>query len=211
MSAKIPENLSKPFEQIGNKLKNLDEKNLYYLFGGILVLIFVIDYLVLMSPQLNSLYKLGPNIATLNDNITKAKNDASQVEHYKKEIDRLTEEIEILRGEVRSKEEVSIILEQVSLIADKNKIKIDQIAPVFQDQTKILDSKDAVYYTLPIDIDARASYHDLGRFINELENANLYFKISAFSIAHTEESKYNVVKLTILAIIFEKPKKVEKK
>ncbi len=211
MSVKLPDNLSKSIEQIGNKIKNLDEKNLYYLFGGILVLIFVLDYLVLMRPQLNSLYKLGPNIATLSDDIARTKNDTGKVEEYKKEIDRLAEELENAKARVRSKEEVSIILEQLSVLADKNGIKIDQFAPVFQDQTKVLDNKDVVYYTLPIDIEARATYHDFGRFINDLENANLFFKVSDFSIAHTEESKYNVVKVTVLTIIFEKNKKEDKK
>lgn len=210
MKTKISNKSSKYFEQIGNKIKNLDEKNLYYLFGGVLVLIFVLDYLVLMRPQLNSLYKLGPNIKALSDDINKNIDDAWNIEEYAKDIKRLSKEFEQVSSRVKSKEEVSIILEQISMIADKNHILIDQITPIFQNQIKVLENKGMIYFKLPIDIDARAAYHDFGRFINQLENGDLFFRIPEFSIAYLEDSKLNKIKLTVDVIIFDKLKKKDK-
>ncbi len=211
MKTKIPNKTSNYFEEIGNKVKSLDEKNLYYLFGGVLVLIFVLDYLVLMRPQLNSLYKLGPNIKALSEDISRNIDDAWNIEEYAKDIKRLSKEFEQVSSRIKSKEEVSIVLEQVSMIADKNHILIDQITPVFQNQSKVLENKGMVYYRLPIDIDARAAYHDIGRFINQLESGDLFFKIAEFSIAYLEDSKLNKIKLTVEVIIFDKLKKETEK
>lgn len=207
MSAKLPESLSKNFEPLITKLKNLDEKNLYILFFAVLLLIFVLDFYVLMQPQLNALYKLTPNIKSREEDIAKTKDDISRLNQYKSEIERLSEEVEKVGSSVKSKEEVSIILEQLSSMADKNNVKIDQITPDFQEQSKILENKDYVYYKLPISIDARGGYHHFARFVNQLETSDIYLKISAFSIAYLPESKQNTIKLTVESIIYERIKK----
>jgi Tfp pilus assembly protein PilO len=175
-----------------------------------LIVIFALDYFILMRPQLNSLLKIRGNVATMKDDLKEAKENISKLEDYKKDVERLKTEYDIEQTKIRSKEEVSFIMEKISVLADENHIKIDQILPRMEDQKKILDNKKLAYFSLPIEIEARAGYHNFGEFINDLERADVYFKISDFSMAYVEGTKENTNRLTVQAIVYDESKPEEK-
>ena len=72
MNIKIPEQISSVFSKV-------EGKNRYYVFVGILFVVFLLDYFLLMSPQLSSLKKINPEIRTLSENIKKAKADIDKL------------------------------------------------------------------------------------------------------------------------------------
>ena len=197
-------------EELKAKLKNLDEKSLYGIFAAVLIVIFVSDFFLIMNRQINSIIKITPQIKTLTDDLAKAKDDIGKIDQYKKDVERLKAESEKALKRVKSKEELPVILEEISVIADRNKVKVDQIMPAVQDQQKITENKGSAYYRLPIEIEMRSSYHNFGRFINQLENAEVFLKVASFSMTHLESSTDNTVKLTVDAVVFE-PVKVEEK
>jgi Tfp pilus assembly protein PilO len=206
----LPPQISKQVELLTTKFRSLDEKNLYYVFIIALIIIFALDYFILMRPQLNSLLKIGGNVATMTDDLKQAKDNISKLESYKQDVERLKTEYDIEQTKIRSKEEVSFIMEKISVLADKNHIKIDQILPRMEGQKEILDNKKLTYFSLPIEIEARASYHNFGEFINDLERADVYFKISDFSMAYVEGTKENTNKLTVQAIVYDQSKPEDK-
>ena len=191
------------FEKIKSALANLDEKNRYYIFGGILLFVFLLDYFLLMRPQLGALAKLNPENKILSEEIQKAKDDIQQLTHYQKEVEKAKQKVEEVNLKVRSREEVSAILETITLLANKNGVKIEQITPDTTDQKVLLDNKERKYYALPIDVQAKAGYHDLGRFLNQVETEGLFLAVNNFTISSSGELRYQNVKLTLKAIVFE--------
>ena len=178
-------------------------------FAGILVFFFFVDYMVLMRPQLNALGKINPKIRTLADDIKATKENVQKIDYYKKEVERLKEKVAEISQKVRSKEEMSMILEEISQVANQSKVKIDQISPKADDLQMLVQNNKKDYFALPISIEAKSGYHNLGRFLNRLESSDIYFGITALNVVPTDDPTLHSVKLTINAIIFDysKPEK----
>ncbi len=201
---KIPEKLAPILEQISMKINSLDDKSRYYLFGFVLLSVFILDYFAFMSPQLAALRKITPQISITKSDIETLKHDQKSLPEYRLEIDALKEKVDIAQIKVRSRNEVPLILEAISNTASKNKIRIDEIMPKPDDQVKLIGDNDRQYYSLPIVLEAKSSYHDFGRFLNQVEQGNIFLTVKDFTIRNLPDSKMNSIKLTLLAIVYEK-------
>lgn len=205
MKLKIPKNFSSILEKI-------NDKNRHYVFGGILVVIFLLDWFILMQPQLRALQKINPELKALSESIQNTKNDIQNIDTYKKQVEELKGKVSDIYLSVKAKEEVEVILERISLLANKNGVKIDQIKPDTQELEVLLENNERQFLSLPISIEAHSSYHNFGKFINELERDEIFLKVSTFTITPTSEMRSHSIKLTLKAVIYDKPApKKEKK
>ncbi|MGE0269003.1 MAG: type 4a pilus biogenesis protein PilO [Candidatus Omnitrophota bacterium] len=191
-------------EKFNEKFEKLDDKTLYYIFGGVLLLVFLLDYFVLMRPQLATLTKINPELKILAVDIDKAKGEIMKLDQYQKEVARLEGVIKKENEKVEPREEVPLILEHVSRLANDNGVKINQIMPNVIDSEIVLENNDRVYYALPIEIEARAGYHNLGRFIDVIERGEIFLKVTKLTIASSTNTKEHSIKLTLGAIVYEK-------
>ncbi len=189
-------------------LEKINEKNFYYIFTGSLLLIFLLYYFVLIRPQLNAFWKITPEIKDLSENIAKTQNDINNLQNYKNKVDQLKLKLETMRAKVKSRQEVPIILEKISRIANENNVKIDQIMPESTDMSLLLSDNQNKYFSLPIVVEADSSYHAFGKFLNKLEQDEIFFRTAMFSINSQSNSRTNKVKLTLNTIVYEpaKPK-----
>ena len=190
-------------DKIKTTIANLDEKNRYYVFGGVLLFVFLLDYLILMGPQLGALSKLNPENKILIEDIQTAKSEIQKLAQYRQDIVKMNEEMVRINARVRQKEEVPLVLETITLLANKNDVKIEQITPNPVDQKLLLDNKERKYYSLPIDIQAKAGYHNFGRFLNQIEREGLYLGVKNFTITPGAESRNEVIKITLKAVVYE--------
>ncbi len=196
MSFKIPDNLSAVLDKI-------NKGNQYYVLGGLILFVFLFDYFLLMRPQLSSSAKASQEIKKLAGDFKKAKEDLAKSGGYQKEVDRLKEKFESMSRKVKSKEEVSLILERVSRLAYKNGIKIDQMVPNSQEIEVLVKNNDRSYSALPILVEAKTGYHNLGKFINDIERDDMFLTVDSFTISTIMESRQLEVQLTLKAIVFE--------
>ena len=67
----------------------------------------------------------------------------------------------------------------------------------------LVDDNKRSYYALPILVQARSGYHDLGRFLNQLEKSNLFLYVTSFSIIAGEDARAHALKMNLQAIVFE--------
>ncbi len=77
--------------------------------------------------------------------------------------------------------EFPVFLELLSSLARKNGVKIIAMEP-----QKVVDDPTLFFVKIPVLIDAYASYHDLGRFINDLEYSDKFMKIDKIRITNAE-------------------------
>lgn len=190
-------------EKISDAVENMDDKTIYYILGGILLVIFLLDYFVLMRPQLATLTKITPEIKILSEDISKAKTDMQRLPQYKKQVAELEQKILAENLKMEAKEEVPLILEHLSEIALANDIKISQIMPNEIDSEIILENNERVYFALPIEIEARAGYHNFGKFINEIEKGEVALRVKTLSVASTNDKRQHSIKLTLESIVYE--------
>ena len=188
---------------IAEKLGKLSDQNRLYVFIGVLIFVFFFYYLVLMKPQLATLAKITPENKVLSEDIQKARGDIQKLETYKGEVARLKADIEETNLKIKSKDEVPMILEHVSLLAGQNKVDVDQIMPLSHDQRVLLEDNKRMYLSLPILVEARSGYHNFGRFLNYIEQDNISLGIRSFSVTATSDTQYHAVRLSLEAIVFE--------
>jgi Tfp pilus assembly protein PilO len=189
--------------QITSKLSKMERKYWNIVLAVFLLLIMLVDYMLLMRPQIGTLSKLNPEIKVLSDNLKRTKNDIERITQYKDQVQALKKSVEELKTRVRSKQETSFIIEKISRIAHKHNVKIDQIMPNFLKQEVTLASEDRTYYDLPIMIEARSGYHDFGRFINEVEKEETFLEVRGLTVAAMAGTQLNAVKLTLNTIVYE--------
>ena len=137
-------------EKIASVFTKLEGKNLYYVFVGVLVLVFLLDYFILMRPQLAALGKINPEIRTLSENINKAKEDIDKLNTYKADLERASKKFTEANVKVKSRDEISVILEYIAYVANDTGVKIDQIMPDMIAQEPLTQNDQRKYYDLPI-------------------------------------------------------------
>lgn len=77
--------------------------------------------------------------------------------------------------------EFPVFLELLSKMARKNGVKIIAMEP-----QKVVDDPTLFFAKIPVLIDAYAGYHELGRFINDLEYASKFMKIDKIKITNVD-------------------------
>ena len=181
----------------------MEEKHLYFLFAIALTLVFVLYYFLLLRPPLAHLMKLNSENAVLMKEIKDTQEGFVRTPAYNKEIEDLKQYIDQTNAKLVAREEIPFILERISHLAIDQGVKIDQIVSPKDKEKVVLENPQTKYIEQPIEITARSSYHDFGRFLAEIETGNVFFKIIKFYIKSDPEHKYNIVNLTLSAVIYE--------
>jgi Tfp pilus assembly protein PilO len=199
----LPEPALSKINEIVSFVKNADEKTRYYIFGGVLLFVLILDYVVLMGPQISRLTNLSGEIQSLNTQIDLTKNNLLRLTQYRDEVKKLKDNIEEGQVKIRSREGVPLILESVARMAGGSGVVVDEISPIPEQQAEILKNDERKYYSLPIKINAKSSYHDFGRFIYMIEKGDILFKIKSFSIVPNHGSKLQEVEIVLDTIVYD--------
>ena len=195
-------NLTEQFFRVVNQI---NQKNPFYTLIGLMVIIFLVAYFGAIQFQLATLRSMNPKIGTLAEEIKTAKNNIQRLPQFQMEITKLSEKLNKLKDKIKNKDQVPEILENISRVAGSNNVRIDQLIPNTSVGDPILKNNDGKYYAVPIVVEGLGSYHEVGRFINELETEQMFLQISNFSIgADDTDPMRHRIKLTINAIVFEK-------
>lgn len=170
------------FSQIIDKFNQLDIKIRYAIFAGLLVLIFVLDFFTILGLQLGGLHKVDEDNLTMKQNIERLKADSQRVNQMKASLENSRSQLEALNVKIRPLEEVSSLLEDISKVAVDSGVKIEQLTPQSEPPQALISTGPMKYYSLPVVIQATSGYHVFGRFMSQLESANLFFTVSNLTI-----------------------------
>lgn len=199
------------FDPIIERLKKLDPKYHYVILGGALLFVFLLNYFLLFRPLLGSLNKVNTQISELRSNLQDAKTDMARVGQNRDQLEKIRGQVNQVKVKIRSAQEVPLILEDISRIASAQGLKIDQLMPLKDQKVLLAKQKDVEYYALPILVQARSPFHDLGRWLAQLEEEKIFYGIGSLSItANPKDTMRHQVQVTIKAAIFEPTKELAK-
>ncbi len=154
-------------DEILAKLK-LDNQKLILVALVVLIIAYV-DYAFIIGMQQKNIGVLKPKIEKLRKELDTFKKDSANIENLKKQQVKSDSKVK----QVIIEEQLPGLLEQVSNIANKNNMRLMQIK-----QSKDVKSKEdkavvaAKLSPLFISLDLVGTYHNIGAFINDLENAD---------------------------------------
>ena len=195
------------FKKILEKLLSaINDKNRPLVLGAALVIIFLFDYFLIMYPlQIRNLIKLNPQIHTLSKDLKQVFTDKAKQKDYEKEVIVLRARMELVGDKILMKEEIPAALESISRIANQTNMRITQMMPLKDSQELVFATDDGSYYSLPILVNARGGYHDVGRFFNGIERDKIFMSIADFDVtAMSDDPLRHSLKVTVKAFVLDK-------
>ncbi len=175
-----------------SNLKNMkldsDKKNILIVF--IFLIIVFLDCSVILKFQHQGIRNLEPKIKKVKQDLDNLNRDLVNMQNIKAKqasIDKGASKIK----RVISKDQMTLLLENISDMANKNGVKILQMTPTNElSQSKIAITRKPQGSGLAffsqsqatLTLDLICEYHQLGKFINDLENAEFYIDVESIKI-----------------------------
>lgn len=159
---------------------NFREQTFIFYSAGVASILLVYLFFF-FRPTLSSFCNLNTQINKLKSELRKAKTDVANIENLRKQFKSVKEKTDYVRLKFPKEVEIPSLLEAFSATARELQVKITEIKPLKEIDTK-LEPKGKIYSEIPILINANCGYHQLGMFINRLETAERFMKVTDIQI-----------------------------
>ncbi len=190
--------------QMGSVVNKMNEKNPFMVIAGVFTVILVVFYLFPLQFQIKTLQTVNPKIEELTNDVTETKNNILRVNQYKKEVANLESKYENLQRRIKQKEDIPFLLENISRIADKHGVRIEQIMPQTAIDEPLLENDEGKYFSIPIIIEAQSGFHNFGMFLNQLEREGVFLRLTDYSIqTGIDDPHLCLINLSIELVVFE--------
>jgi len=170
---------------ITNITKLIKEKNrVLGLFILVIAIILAAYFYFFLKPEIGSLWKVLPKVGALNKDIKEVNKQIDSIDELKARIIALKEKVGQYETRLPTEKEISLILNHLSMLASEEDIKITGIKELETIKGEMQEGEQA-YSGVPIEIDMKSGYHQLGKFISEIENSDRLMKIGEVEIKST--------------------------
>ena len=176
-----------------NLITGVDKKKLILIFL-IAAVVFYVDIAYIMKFQFDGIASMEPKIVKIQKDIDTFKRDAANVEALKKLPPQQ------LSGPLKNKkfvnpEQMSLLIETISDIANKNNVKIMQISAAPESKAKETakpknqkpgNEADIQSYILTMEL--LTDYHHFGSFLSDLDYSSVICSVQEFRITGNTDS-----------------------
>lgn len=167
-------------------MKIIDKKKIILIII-IAAAFFYADYSFVIKTQVESVKTLKNQTTKLKEEMNSLDKTLADFNNLKNKQDRLGTK----RKKIFSEERIPALLEDISDIANKNSVKIMQIRP--SKEVKARDEKARAQgqggvVGLTISLDLSCSYHNLGSFVNDMENADTFIAVQEMKIRRDQNN-----------------------
>jgi len=167
-----------------DKLKGLELDNKKMLLIALACLLVIyLDFSFIIKLQLGGIKSSTPKITKLKKDINTLAKDLSWMQDLERRQGKDKAKTAPNKGrEIISEDKILVLLQEISDIANKNKIKLVQINT--SKDAKVQEEVIAGERLLPVIItmDLNCGYHSLGSFMNALENARYFIDVQDMKI-----------------------------
>lgn len=188
-------------------LSKRDQRIMLVLLAALAALI-CFYYVYLFRPFFNRVTELERAIKTENLKLQHIDQLLTQEPQFQKEYEQLYGSIQLLRASMPSEQELASVIERLSGMATQAGVKIQTIFPQRSlESLKVvagLDQKQAdprtkLYKEIPIQIDARAGFHQLGMFLNRVERGRQPMSLKTLRItSNPKEARRHAVEIVLI-------------
>lgn len=168
-------------------LKNFDLKSIDFKSKRtqILLLIVLVSFMIAAAyfyfvfvPQVKRVFKVTVSAGRMKSDLRSARVVIKDFEKLKSDLKERSQKVDSYEKKLPAEQEIPALLENLSNMAKDSDIKIIGIVPAmsyFKDDKSV--EKNQIYREIPILITAKSGYHELGHFLNNLENSDRFMKV----------------------------------
>jgi Tfp pilus assembly protein PilO len=161
---------------------NLDKKSILIIILAALLIVYL-DYAFLIKGQMRSLSVVAPKVAKIREDLSDLNKNLFAIQDLKNK-QALSAASKVKK--IISQEQVALLLQDISNIANNNSVKILQMKPTKETQGKQEKVMTLTLSPILVTLDLICSYHSLGKFINDLENAEIFMLVQNIKIIERE-------------------------
>ena len=171
---------------------------------GTSVFLFLFVFMkFLLGPAFGDLRSKHADVRKAKKSLANIKTAREKLPQLEAEIVRLRQKAEELESRLPSKTELPELLERLSEVAERSRMKIIEIHPFETVQAEGIPS--ATYEELLIAITAKSGYHELGSFISQLESSKRMFVVREIMIQFDPgDQKKHHIKLVVVTFVRQK-------
>jgi len=155
----------------------------------LIVLVFLVvcyfDYTFILQAQFKSAEEVGEKIINTQKNIDKLNKELSNLEEQKRKMAGTSKEAILKAKKIIADEEIPLLLNEISDIANNNQIKIMQLKPAkeVKDLKHSNTPKAEAFGLRLITLELICDYHNFGKFLNILENNQVFLAVEELKIS----------------------------
>lgn len=172
-------------------LDNLDNKKIILIAITCLIITYL-DFNFFMAFQLKMLKGLNPKIIKIKADLSKLDKELAAMRDLKDKQAAPQAVPALKMKKVILEEDIPSLLKAISDVANINDVKITQMKPTRESQAKVAKTlaDTEKLTTLLITLDLIGGYHHLGRFINGLENVEVFIAVEDLRITPQSPADY---------------------
>jgi len=190
------------FQEFLGKLKALPPKQLFAVLGLGVVIFVALDVFLIARPQISSLIALNDRSKQLRLSINELSDNKQRLPKFRVTLDDSRRQMKNFEAMVHKEDAIPSVLKMISTFANEYNIKIDQLVPQKSDGVILVKNAEGNYSSLSILVLVRAGYHDLGRFLNRLQQESVFWQLESIDIsADDREIGRHVVKMQMKILI----------
>ena len=175
------------------------DKQKKILIAIIFVLVIYVDTAFILKSQISGVSSLNPKISRLKNDLSNLNRNLSNMRASKNTQGLATPRAQgINSSKILSEGQIPGLLQDISSEANKFDIQIGQIRPSREAaNAKSAVAGDKLFTPILINLDLTCDYHNLGKFINELENFQVFLEAQELKIS-TSPLDYMKQKVTLI-------------
>jgi len=153
-----------------------------FLVLGLAIIIF--DFSYVLKKQWSGHTVLAPQVKEARQRIKDSLGAEFRVENLQKRAEELSIDVSSKRAGIVAEEQIPDVLGEISKMSDKVSLKIMKMTPQREvsNRAKFTTAEGVEFYRLPISLAVRAGFHPLGKFLNELESSDYFFRVDSLDI-----------------------------
>lgn len=163
--------------------QELNKKQKIIVFGIIGLCVVFADLRLLIGPWMKTIKTVGPKVSEAHREFAFAKDAATNIPKYRQQIAQYNDKLSLQKKRFSTNQEISSLLQELSTLAKNTDVKIVAVKPhppIVKTEKEI---SEGAYKRFPISVRAVCGYHQLGAFLNNLENARTFMRVSDIRIS----------------------------
>jgi len=152
----------------------LGRKEMIAIAGVFILLVSLFSFLIIS--QVNSLKQIAGQLAKERTKLAEARRLIDNRKRYETEIKVLERRIEFYEDKLPDRKEVPQLFRELDKVATESQIKFVSVEEKLPEERKH-------YRRFQWNLQMEGGYHELGRFINKLENMDRFIEVSNIQIA----------------------------
>lgn len=171
-------------------LGKISKKEWILIYIFIILVIFSFSYNFIFSPLVEKIKTTSAQIARKETSIQKAKINPQLLKELEGKIEQLKAQMAYYEENLKVLTDVPQILKELNQIAERLEIKFVSVNPL--ERQKIpLPGEQEYFEQVPIRIKLKCGYHQLGIFINRIENSVQFMKVTQLQISLDPKDIWN--------------------